>query len=115
MLADLVVVLHFLWILFLIFGAIPGHYLRWARNLHLAALGYSLALQVFGWRCPLTHLENWLRHAYRPETAYSGGFIRHYIERLVYTDLPPPLILAGSLLVTAVSLWVYFRPAARQG
>ena len=39
--ADLLVVRHLLWIVFLILGALPGHYLRWARNIHLAALARS--------------------------------------------------------------------------
>ena len=114
LLADLVVVLHLLWIVFLIFGAVPGHYRRWARNIHLAALAYSLALEIFGWTCPLTHLENWLRRIYQPESAYGGGFMAHYAQQLVYPDLPPALILAGSLLIVAVSLWVYFGPLRRR-
>jgi hypothetical protein len=110
MLADGVVLLHFLWILFLIFGALAGRSIRWVKVLHLGALIYSLALQGFGWTCPLTVLEVWLRAAQTTASDYRGGFIRHYVERIVYLDLPPRSILLGTLLVVTVSLWIYFRP-----
>lgn len=113
MLADGVVFLHLLWILFLIFGAFVGYRLRWVKFLHLGALGFALALQVFGWICPLTLLEVWLRHRQSPASGYGGGFIQHYVEKIVYPGLPPWLILLGSLCVVAVSTWVYWRPGKK--
>jgi len=105
--ADLVVAIHLLWILFLVFGAIPGARWAWARWLHLAALGFSVLLQLFGWVCPVTHLEVWLRHA-SGTPSYEGTFIGHYLERIVYASFPPTLLLAGTFIVLAVSLWIYF-------
>jgi hypothetical protein len=113
MLADSVVVLHLLWIVFLIFGAIPGYFFRWVKYVHLGALAFSIVLQLFGWICPLTHLEVWLRRQRAPASTYSGGFIRHYVEKIVYVDISPPLILLGTLLVVAISLSVYFRAAKK--
>jgi hypothetical protein len=110
--ADAVVVVHLLWIVFLIVGAIPGRRWVWVRWLHLAALIFSVALQVFGWVCPLTHVEVWLRRTGGAQ-AYEGTFIRHYLESVVYATLPRGLLLAGTLLVAAVSLWIYFRPRRR--
>jgi len=104
--ADLVVLIHLLWILFLIFGAIPGARRAWVKWTHLGALAYSVALQAFGWVCPSTHLEAWLRAA-GGAAAYEGTFIRHYLETIVYAQLPPNAIFLGTLIVIGVTLWVY--------
>lgn len=110
--ADAVVFLHLLWIVFLVLGALPGARWPWVRWTHLAALAFSIALQVCGWICPLTHLEVWLRRqaGARP---YEGTFIGHYLERIVYAELPPGALLAATLAIVAISLWVYFGPRRR--
>lgn len=105
--ADLVVLIHFLWIVFLVFGAVPGVRWPWVKWTHLGALAFSVALQLFGWVCPITHLEVWLRRA-SGTAPYAGTFIGHYLERLVYAPLPPYAVFLGTLVVIAVSLWAYF-------
>ena len=110
--ADAVVALHLLWIVFLIAGAAVGVRRPWVKWTHLAALAFSILLQAFHWVCPLTHLEAWLRSA-GGAAPYEGTFIRHYLEQLVYTALPATAIFLGTLLVIAISLWVYFRPRRR--
>jgi len=107
--ADAVVVVHLFWILFLILGALPGSRWAWAKWTHLAALAFSIALQVFGWICPLTHLEVWLRKLGGAQP-YEGTFIRHYVERIVYAEIPGNTLLIGTLIVVALSLWLYWRP-----
>ncbi|MDH4133795.1 MAG: DUF2784 domain-containing protein, partial [Gammaproteobacteria bacterium] len=93
--------------------AIPGSRRRWVKWIHLGALAYSVALQSFGWVCPSTTLETWLRSA-GGAMAYEGTFIRHYLEAIVYAALPPSAILAGTLIVVAVTLWIYFGPRTRR-
>lgn len=107
-LADLLVVVHLLWIVFLILGALPGRRWAWIKWTHLAALTFSILLQGFGWVCPLTHLEVWLRRQGDPGSAYAGSFIGHYIERLIYAPIPRGWIFAGTLLVVAITGWAYF-------
>lgn len=107
--ADAVVVLHLFWIVFLILGALPGSRWSWVKWTHLAALAFSIALQGFGWICPLTHLEVWLRSSGGAQP-YEGTFIRHYAEQLVYAEIPRGALLAGTLMVVALSLWLYRRP-----
>lgn len=107
--ADAVVVLHLLWIVFLILGAIPGSRWTWVKWLHLAALAFSIALQTFSWICPLTHLEAWLRTLGGAQP-YEGTFIRHYVEQVVYAEIPRSALFAGTLIVVALSLWLYLRP-----
>ena len=61
LLADCVVLCHFLWILFLIFGGIWGRRRRWVRFVHVPALFFAFFIEISDWYCPLTHLEVWLR------------------------------------------------------
>lgn len=109
LLADLVVLLHFLWILFILFGAFWGRRNRLVRAVHVAALAFALLLETFAWYCPLTYLEVWLRGRESPGAGYGGDFIVHYLERLVYLELPRPLLVAGTLLVVAGNAWLYLR------
>jgi len=81
--ADVVVVLHLVFILFVVFGGllIP----RWPRAawLHLPAAVWGAAIELCGWICPLTPLENRLRSA-AGGSGYTEGFIEHYIVPVVY-------------------------------
>lgn len=115
LLADLVVGLHLLWILFLILGALPGRRLPWVKVLHLAALAFSLALQLFGWICPLTRLEVWLRAQGDPASGYAGDFLAHYAESLVYLQLPPAVVLAATVVIASLSAWAYWPDTAPPG
>jgi Protein of Unknown function (DUF2784) len=111
--ADAVVVLHLLWIVFLILGAIPGSRWAWVKWLHLAALIFSIALQTFSWICPLTYLEAWLRSLGGAQP-YEGTFIRNYLVQIVYAEIPRGALLIGTLIVVVLSLWLYRRPRTQQ-
>ena len=106
-LADLVVGTHLAWILFLILGALLGRYVPWVKWLHIGGLVFSLLIQFLSWYCPLTHLEVWLRAKHDPSLAYTGSFIAHYAERLVYLELPWMLVLIGTFGVIIFSAWLY--------
>lgn len=106
--ADVVVVIHLLWIVFIIFGALVGRKYTWVKWLHLGALGFSLLLQVFQGICPLTYLEIWLRHRHDPSLAYAGDFIAHYAEQLVYLRAPREWVLAITVGVVVVTLLAYW-------
>jgi Protein of Unknown function (DUF2784) len=108
MAADGVVAIHFAWILFLIGGAVIGRRVRWVMWTHLAALGYSVLLQVFSWICPLTYLELWLWNR-TPSGSYSGSFIAHYLEKLIYMEIPRGLVLVLTVAVIIISAVVYLK------
>lgn len=111
--ADVAVAVHFGWILFLIGGAAIGRRVLWVRTLHLAGLGYSVLLQLNGWICPLTDLELWLRTR-GGTSAYSGSFVAHYFERLVYLEVEPAWVLLATGAIVGGSVAVYLRrPADR--
>ncbi len=108
-LADGVVVLHFLWIVFLIFGAFLGVRYRSAKYLHIGGLVFAVWIQIFNWYCPLTHIEVWLRQMQDPTLGYGGSFIIYYVERLVYIELSPGLILALTVALCAFNAWMYLK------
>ncbi len=109
MAADLVVLVHFLWILFLICGAFIGRRYRLVKIFHMAGLGFAVIMQIYGWYCPLTHLEMWLRQKHDPSLTYSGSFIIHYIEKVIYIQLSPGIIFVLTLIMIVASGFVYFR------
>lgn len=98
LLAHFTILLHFFWILFLIFGVFLALRRPKIALLHLAGLLLSLILNVFGWYCPLTYLENYLRYLHDRESTYSGPFIANYLERMIYPDVPLLYIRVGEIL-----------------
>ncbi len=108
-LADLVVVVHFLWIVFLIFGGLFGVRYRVMKICHAAGLLLAVVIQVSGWYCPLTDLEVWLKSRYAPGLAYRGSFIVHYVEKLVYIQIPHEVIVVLTVLLCGFNGWLYLR------
>jgi hypothetical protein len=107
--ADLTVIIHFLWIVFLAAGAFIGRRYRTVKMIHIAGLLFSVVMQIFGWNCPLTHLELWLRQKHDPSMSYAGSFIIHYIETIVYVELSPVIIFVLTLILVAVSAYLYSK------
>jgi hypothetical protein len=108
-LADLTVLIHFLWILFLIFGAFWGKRSRAIRKLHQCGLGFAIVIQVFDWYCPLTHLEFWMRSKHAHGAAYTGSYVIHYLERVVYLEVSQAVIAALTAALCLFNLWFYCR------
>src|SRR3990172_8174168 len=107
LLADFVVFVHFLWIVFLAVGAIWGRKHRAIKYFHLGGLGLAIFLQIMGWYCPLTYPEAWLRERSSRGPAYPGSFIAHYAERLIYIEISTAAIFVMTLILTGLNLWVY--------
>ncbi|HEY3346253.1 MAG TPA: DUF2784 domain-containing protein, partial [Nitrospirota bacterium] len=108
-LADITVSAHFLWILFLIFGGLWGRRIKAVKIAHVSGLVFAFFINLLGIYCPLTYLETWLRTMFAPATAYSGSFISHYLERVIYLNLPPYGIFALTVILCAFNVWVYYR------
>jgi hypothetical protein len=106
-LTDITFVIHLVWILFLIAGAYWGRKSLPVMAAHVLGLACSIVMQVFGWYCPLTHLEFWLRERYDPGIAYPGSFITHYAERLIYLDIPSWLIFVVTMVLVLVNGLIY--------
>ena len=85
--ADLLVLLHLAFIIFVVAGGLSVLRWPWMAWLHLPAAGWGALIEFRGWVCPLTPWENSLRRL-AGEEGYSEGFIEYYILQLVY---PPGL------------------------
>ncbi|MDX1651363.1 MAG: DUF2784 domain-containing protein [Brumimicrobium sp.] len=84
-LADLVVIIHFVFILYVIFGGLIVLKYRKTVFLHIPCAIWGCLIMFAGWICPLTYIENDLREAAGTET-YSDGFIQHYIIPIIYPE-----------------------------
>jgi hypothetical protein len=107
LLASLAILCHFLWILFLVFGvifALKGSKIAW---IHLGGLLFSLLLNLLGWYCPLTYLENYFQQLYHRGLAYSGSFIIHYLEPIVYPNLSERTLRIGGIVFVILNLFAY--------
>ena len=106
-LTDITFIIHLGWILFLIAGAYWGRKSLLVMAVHGFGLACSIVMQVFGWYCPLTHLEFWLRERHDAGIAYPVSFITHYAERLIYLNIPPWLVFAVTLALVLVNGLIY--------
>src|SRR5260221_10543516 len=81
--AGLMVVVHLLFISFVVGGVFLAW--RWPRIAwaHLPAVVYGALAEFVGFPCPLTPLENDLRH-HAGEAGYRGGSIAHYLVRVIH-------------------------------
>ncbi|WP_062390320.1 DUF2784 domain-containing protein [Pseudomonas abietaniphila] len=107
LMADAVVVLHLLFIVFVLSGALLA--LRWRGwiLLHLPAMAWGLAVEFLHLYCPLTPLENHLRLK-AGIAGYEGDFIGHYLIPLIYpAGLTPQIQIVLGTLVVVVNLTAY--------
>ena len=114
MLADFVVVVHSLFVLFVVFGGLLV--LRWWRMiyLHLPAVAWGAFIEFAGGICPLTPLENSLRSS-AGQAGYQGGFVEHYILPVLYpTGLTRNVQLVLGTAVIAINLLIYSLVVARR-
>jgi hypothetical protein len=105
-LAIAVLALHLLWILWVIFGFLVTRQRQVLTGLHIISLLYGIGIYVGNWYCPLTLLEQHFQRQAGIEP-YSGGFLIHYLETLVYPDVPPALLTTCAIAVCVANLSVY--------
>ncbi|HEX6091686.1 MAG TPA: DUF2784 domain-containing protein [Gemmatimonadales bacterium] len=106
-LAELVVVLHFCFVLFVLFGGALA--LRWPKMVwvHLPAAAWGALISFAGWVCPLTPLEKWLRRQ-GGAAGYEGGFIEHYILPVLYPrGLTHEVQIALGVIVILLNVLIY--------
>ena len=105
--ADLVVLLHFAFVLFVVWGGLLA--LRWPKvaYVHLPVVVYGAMIELVGWVCPLTPLEKRLR-ASAGLQGYEGGFVEHYILPVLYpSGLTRNVQLVLGALVIGINLLIY--------
>lgn len=105
--ADAVLLLHFSFIAFVLFGALLALRWRWVVLAHLPAAAWGCFVELTGRVCPLTYVENDLR-SLAGQTGYSQGFIEHYLLPVIYpAGLTQHIqfVLAG--VVVIVNVFIY--------
>ena len=108
-LADAVLLLHGLFIVFAVAGG--ALVWRWPRLawLHLPAVAWAVWVEWAGWICPLTPLENDLRRA-AGQAGFGGGFIEHYLLSLIYPEgLTRDVQIGLGALVALINFLAYGR------
>lgn len=106
-LAELVLLAHFAFVLFAVFGGLLVlKSRRWAW-IHVPAVVWASIVNLASWTCPLTPVEQSFRNA-AGQAGYTGGFIEHYIGPIVYPGgMPRRLELVAAFSVVAWNLLVY--------
>ena len=104
--AVLILMVHLAWLALVIFGAF------WTRGrpvcsaLHILALLWGIVVEVSPWPCPLTLAEQYFESRSGP-SAYQGGFLLHYLDAIVYPNLPGWILTSAGVAVCALNLGVY--------
>jgi hypothetical protein len=103
-----VLILHALFILWVVFGALLTRSHPILRWLHIASLVWGILTELLPWPCPLTALENWLEAKAGVEP-YKGGFVLHYLDKLVYPDISATVLTIVGVIICILNLGFYGR------
>jgi hypothetical protein len=113
LLADLVLLLHLLFVFFVLFGGLLAA--PWPRVLwiHVPAFVWGCLVEFTGWICPLTPLENWLR-TQGGASVYQGDFLSHWLLPLLYPSFLTDRIqiMLGTLVLAlngTIYAWLWRR------
>jgi Protein of Unknown function (DUF2784) len=105
-LAIFVLLLHALFIVWVVFGALLTRSRPVLRWLHIASLVWGILTELLPWPCPLTLLENWFEGKAGVEP-YHGGFLLHYLDKLVYPEVSPTVLTFAGVFVCVLNLALY--------
>lgn len=105
--ADLVLLAHFLFVVFAVFGGVLVYFdFTWAW-VHFPVVVWSSLVNLMRWTCPLTPLEKILRIR-SGQRGYAGGFIEHYVGSVVYPGgMPRQMELTAGVSVAVWNALVY--------
>ena len=114
-LADVVLVIHLAFVLFVVLGGLAV--LRWPRLawVHVPVALYGATIEFLGFVCPLTPLEIWLRRR-GGGAGYEGGFIEHYVTAVLYPGgLTREVQIGLGVAVLVINAVVYYVVWRRRG
>jgi hypothetical protein len=117
--ADLVVIAHTAFVVFVLAGGLLALKWPWIIRLHLPAAAWGAMVEFFGWLCPLTPLENWLRQQ-AGQGATDGDFVVRYLLPVLYPvalthDIQVVLGLMVLVINGAVYGWLWTKWRRRSG
>ena len=105
--ADLTLIIHFAFILFVIFGALLFFITTKIIFIHIPAFIWGSYIELTNSICPLTYLENWFLHKANL-TTYSEGFIQNYLVQIVYpVSLTKDLQIYIGIALIVINIVIY--------
>ncbi len=113
MLADATAGVHFLFIAYLVVGGFLAWRWSWTIWTHIAAVAWGFSSLLFGFECPLTHLETWSRVRADEAALPPSGFIDHYITGVLYPRSALEVVRVLVVVLVAVS-WIGFAQLRRR-
>ena len=105
--ANLILIVHFIFIIFVVFGALLFFVVKKIVFIHIPALIWGSYIELTHSICPLTYLENWFLNKANL-TIYSESFIQNYIVPIVYpTDLTKNLQIYLGITLIVINIIIY--------
>ena len=105
--ANLILIVHFIFIIFVVFGALLFFVVKKIAFIHIPAFIWGSYIELTHSICPLTCLENWFLNKANL-TIYSEGFIQNYIVPIVYpTDLTKNLQIYLGITLIVINIIIY--------
>ena len=105
--ADLILIVHFIFIIFVVFGALLFFVVKKIVFIHIPAFIWGSYIELTHSICPLTYLENWFLHKVNL-TTYSEGFIQNYLVPIVYPmSLTKDLQIYLGIALIVVNMIIY--------
>ena len=105
--ANLTLIVHFAFILFVIFGALLFFITKKIIFIHIPAFIWGSYIELTNSICPLTYLENWFLNKANL-TTYSEGFIQNYLVQIVYpVNLTKDLQIYLGLTLIVINIIIY--------
>jgi hypothetical protein len=105
--ADIILIIHFAFILFVIFGALLFFVAKKIVFIHIPAIIWGSYIELTHSICPLTYLENWLLQKANL-TTYSEGFIQYYLVPIVYpTNLTKDIQIYLGIGLIVINIVIY--------
>ena len=113
-LADLLMIIHFLWAVFMVIGLPLGlllrsPVLRWAHFLGMVVTAFFAGAGMY---CPLTVWEEALRWRGDPISSYEGSFLAHHLSSILYPRIEPWILRGASVAwgVLTIAAMIMIRP-----
>ena len=105
--ANLTLIIHLTFILFVIFGGLLFFIFSKIIYIHLPALLWGIYIEITNSVCPLTYLENWFLHK-GELTTYSNNFINNYLIPIIYPEgLTNEIQIYLGILLIVINILIY--------
>ena len=105
--ANLILIVHFIFILFVVFGGLLFFISKKIILIHLPAFAWGSYVELSNSICPLTYVENWFLQKANL-TTYSEGFIQNYLVPIVYpANLTKDIQIYLGIALIVINIVIY--------